>query len=54
MQSAILYKCGENEDEADGHEQVHGGHVGDFREGLPCDGAERGHGEHSSNAWSIQ
>lgn len=54
MQSAILYECGENKDEADGHEQVHGGHVGDFREGLPGNGAERGHGEHSGDAWSIQ
>lgn len=54
MQSAVLYKCSENEDEADGDEQVHGGYVGNFREGLPGDGAQRGHGEHGGDAWSIQ
>lgn len=51
VQRTVLYKRGEDEDEADGHEQVHGGHVGNLGQGFPGDGTERSHGEHSGDAW---
>lgn len=50
VQSAVLHEGCEGEDEADGHEQVHGSDVGHFGQGLPGDGAERCHGEHCGDA----
>lgn len=50
VQRAVLYQCGEDEDEADGHKQVHGGHIGNFGEGFPGDSTQRGHGQHSGYA----
>lgn len=51
MQRSVLHESGEGEDEADGDEQVHGGDVGDLRQGLSGDGAERRHGEHGGDSW---
>lgn len=51
VQCAVLYKCGEDEDEADGHKQVHGGHIGNFWKGFPGNSTQRGHGQHSGDAW---
>lgn len=51
VQRAVLYKCGEDKDEADRHKQVHGGHIGNFREGFPGDSTQCGHGQHSRDAW---
>lgn len=50
MQRAVLYEGGEDKDEADGHEQVHGGHVRHFRKRFSSYGAQCGHGQHSSDA----
>lgn len=50
VQGAVLHEGCEGEDEADGHEQVHGSDVGHFGQGLPGDGAERCHGEHCGDA----
>ena len=51
VQGAVLDERREHEDEAHGHKQVHGRHVGHLGQGLPGDGTERGHGEHSGDAW---
>lgn len=51
MQHAVLDERGEDEDEAHGHEQVHGRHVGHLGKGLPGDGTQRGHGQHRGDAW---
>lgn len=50
VQSSILYKCSKDKDEADGHKQVHGGDIRNFGKGFPCNGTQRGHGQHSSDA----
>lgn len=51
VQRAVLYESGEDEDEADGHKQIHGGHIGNFRKGFPGNGTQRGHSEHSGDTW---
>lgn len=50
VQRAVLNECGENEDEADRDEEVHGRHVGDLGQRLPGDGTQRGHGQHGGDA----
>lgn len=50
VQRAIFNESGENKDEADRHEEVHGCHIGDLRQRLPGNGAQRGHGQHCGNA----
>lgn len=39
VQSAVLHKGSEGEDEADRNEQVHCSHIGNLGQGLPGDGA---------------
>ena len=51
VEGAVLDERREHEDEAHGHKQVHGRHVGHLGQGLPGDGTERGHGEHGGDAW---
>ena len=50
VQRAVLNERGEHKDEAHGHKQVHGRHVGHLGQGLPGDGTERGHGQHGGDA----
>lgn len=50
VQCAVLDERGEDEDEAHGDKQVHGGDVGDFGEGLSGDGTQGGHGQHCGDA----
>lgn len=44
VQRTVLNERGENKDEADRDEEVHGRHIGDFRQRLSGDGTQRGHG----------
>lgn len=50
VQRPVLDQCREDEDEAHGHEEVHGRHVRHFGQRLPGDGAERCHGEHCGDS----
>lgn len=50
VQRPVLDQRREHEDEAHGHEEVHGRHVRHFGQRLPGDGAERCHGEHCGDS----
>lgn len=50
VEGSILHQCGEDKQEAHGHKEVHGGHVGHAWQGLPGDGAQGGHGQHRGDA----
>lgn len=54
VQHGVLDHGGEHEQEADGDEQVHRRHVGDAGERVPGHGAQRGHGQDSSDAWQVR
>ncbi len=49
MQSTVLHEGSEGKDEADRDKQVHGSDIGNFRQGLPGDGAESCHSEHGGD-----
>lgn len=49
MQSAILHEGSEGKYEADRDKQVHGSDIGDLGQGLPGDGAQSRHSEHSGD-----
>lgn len=51
MQGAVLHESSEGEDEADRDKEVHSSDVGDFRQGLPGDGAQSCHGEHRGDTY---
>lgn len=44
VQSAVLHESRKGEDETDGDKQIHGGDVGNLRQGLPGDCAQGRHG----------
>lgn len=49
VQGSILYERSKDEDEAHGHKEVHGCHIGDFWKRFPGNSTQRGHGQHSSD-----
>lgn len=51
VEHSVLDHGSEHKQEADGDKQIHGRHVGHAGERVPGHGAQRGHGQHSGDAW---